>query len=162
VAIQAYLSSWDGLMGYAGLNNFYLYRRADSRRHQIVPWDEDNAFGPLDYPVDLYHGENVLMRRLMEREQWREAYYDAVLAAAASAEEAGEPQADAPGVLAGGWIEREILRLQDLVREAARADRVKPFTNEEFEDASAAMLRFARERGGIVRAEVARLRGARR
>ncbi|RPJ75873.1 MAG: hypothetical protein EHM24_03415, partial [Acidobacteria bacterium] len=99
---QAYLAEWDGLLGYAGLNNFYLYRRAGSHRFDIVPWDEDNAFGPLDYPLDSYHEGNVLMRRLMEREPWRDVYFSAVLAAAASAEEGREADPEAPGVLAGG------------------------------------------------------------
>jgi len=159
-ALQAYLSSWDGLLGYAGLNNFYLYRLANSRRHQTIPWDEDNAFGPLDYPVDANHEGNVLMRRLLERQSWRDTYFNGVLAAAASAEEGAEPVADEPGVLAGGWMEREILRLQGLVREPALTDRHKPFTNEEFEQASAAMLTFARQRGSFVRSEVARTRAA--
>lgn len=159
-AVQAYLSSWDGLLGYAGLNNFYLYRKADSRLFAIIPWDEDNAFGPLDYPVDANHQGNVLMRRLMERATWREVYFSAVLAAAASAEEGAEPVEDQPGVQANGWMEREILRLQDLVRASALADRFKPFTNDEFEQASAAMVTFARERGRFVRPEVERLRPA--
>jgi spore coat protein CotH len=161
-AVQAYVAEWDGLLGYAGLNNFYLYRLAASSRFSTIPWDEDNAFGPLDYPVDANHQGNVLMRRLMEREPWREAYYSEVLAAAASAEEGSEADPEAPGAAAGGWMEREIVRLQDLIRERALADRNKPFTTEEVQQASAAMLVFARERGRFVRSEVARLRSGRR
>ena len=161
-AVHAYVAEWDGLLGYAGLNNFYLYRLAASRRFSTIPWDEDNAFHALDYPVDANHEGNVLMRRLMEREAWRDAYYSAVLAAAASAEEGAEADPEAPGVLVGGWMDREIVRLQALVRERVLADRNKPFTTEEFEQASAAMVTFARERGRFVRSEVARLTAARR
>ena len=32
VAIQSALAEWDGLLGYAGLNNFYLYRQSNGRR----------------------------------------------------------------------------------------------------------------------------------
>ncbi|RPJ81568.1 MAG: hypothetical protein EHM13_10215, partial [Acidobacteria bacterium] len=63
-AAQAYVAEWDGLLGYAGLNNFYLYRLAASRRFSPIPWDEDNAFRALDYPVDSNLEGNVLMRRL--------------------------------------------------------------------------------------------------
>jgi spore coat protein CotH len=156
-AVQAYLAELDGFLGYAGLSNFYLYRPVNGRRFRIVPWDEDNAFFWARYPIDAGHAQNVLMRRLMERPAWREAYFAAVLAVAASAEEGAEEPPDTPGVLVGGWLEREAARLQALVREAALADRLKPFTNEEFEAASAAAVAFARERGAFVRSEVTRL-----
>ena len=70
-AIQSYLAELDGVLGFWGLANFYLYRPTGSLRHRIVPWDEDNAFFWSRYPVDMNQQANVLMRRLMERASWR-------------------------------------------------------------------------------------------
>ena len=51
VAAQNVLAQWDGIAGYAGVNNFYLYRFEDSMRSQFILWDEDNAFRALDFPM---------------------------------------------------------------------------------------------------------------
>jgi hypothetical protein len=156
-AIQAYLAEVDGLLGSWGLANFYLYRPSGSQRHLIVPWDEDNAFFWSGYPVDMNQQANVLMRRLMERPSWRQFYYDAMLGVAASVEEGAEPIPDWPGEMGGGWLEREISRLQDLVRNAALADPRTPWTNGEIQAAWDSMVAFARERGSFVRRDVARV-----
>jgi len=154
-AIQAYVAEIDGLLGSWGLSNFYLYRVSESTPYRIIPWDEDNAFSWSRHPVDMNQLPNVLMRRLMERPAWRQFYYDAVLAAAASAEEGGEALPDWPGEIAGGWLEREFARLQALVRNAALADTKRP-ADHDFDAASAALIAFARERGSFVRADVER------
>lgn len=163
-AIQAYLAEVDGLLGSWGLANFYLYRPTGSQRHLLVPWDEDNAFSGPDYPaqsksyypVDMNQQLNVLMRRLMERPSWRQFYYDAMLNVAASVEEGAEPIPDWPGEMGGGWMEREISRLQGLVREAALADPLKPWSNDEVQAAWDSMIAFCRERGAFARADIVR------
>jgi hypothetical protein len=157
VAIQSYVAEVDGLLGSWGLSNFYLYRVSAATPFRIVPWDEDNAFNSSRHPVDQNQLPNVLMRRLMERPSWRQFYYDTVLAAAASADEGGEPIPDWPGETGGGWLEREIARLQALVRNAALADTKKP-ADHDFDAASAALISFSRERASFVRADVERAR----
>jgi hypothetical protein len=157
-AIQTYLSEIDGLLGSWGLNNFYLYRRAGSQRHFVVPWDEDNAFFGSRYPVDPNQQANVLMRRLMERDTWRQFYYDAMLGVASSMEEGAEPIEGWPGEVGGGWLEREISRLRGLVHDAALADPRTPWTSGEVQAAWDSMVAFARERGSFVRPEIARVR----
>jgi spore coat protein H len=157
VAIQAYVSEIDGLLGSWGLSNFYLYRVTNSQPYRIVPWDEDNAFFWSRYPVDQNQQPNVLMRRLMERPSWRQFYYDTMLGVAASVEEGGEPIPDWPGELGGGWLEREITRLQGLVHDAALADPLKPWSNGDVQAAWDAMVAFARERGTFVRSDIARV-----
>jgi spore coat protein H len=156
-AIQAYMAEVDGLLGSWGLANFYLYRWGDSLQFKIVPWDEDNAFFWSGYPVDMNQQPNVLMRRLMERPSWKQYYYDAMLNVAASVDEGAEPIPDWPGELGGGWLEREIARLQALVRDAALADPLKPWTNGDVQSAWDSMIAFARERGTFVRSDVARV-----
>ena len=45
VAVENYLADADGLLGLWGMNNFYLYRFAETTRFQFIPWDKDVTFG---------------------------------------------------------------------------------------------------------------------
>jgi spore coat protein CotH len=143
VAAQNFAAQLDGILGYAGVNNFYVYRAERSPRSQFVAWDEDNAFFAPDYPILQGHERNVLMRRAMAVPELRALYFDSLLAAADAAE---------------GWLEEEIRRQRAMIREALQADDLKPFTNEQVADAEARLLEFARSRPAIVRRAVANLR----
>ncbi|RPJ59492.1 MAG: hypothetical protein EHM24_27865, partial [Acidobacteria bacterium] len=59
-AVQAYLAEWDGLFGSFGLNNFYLWREAAGGPFRVIPWDADNTFFRVDYPIDAEFGNHVL------------------------------------------------------------------------------------------------------
>jgi spore coat protein CotH len=144
-AVQAFIAEWDGVLGYAGVNNFYLYRFANASRSQFIAWDDDNAFKAPDFTIRQSHGENVLMRRAMEVPELRAAYFDALLASAAAATR-------------DGWLEAEVQAQQRLISESMRADDKKPFTNEEFETGMRELADFARRRAGIVGCEVARMK----
>ena len=150
VAAQNFLGQWDGILGYAGANNFYLYRPDDSVRFQFILWDEDNAFHALDYPVLEGHERNILMRRAMQVAELRAAYFDALLAAAASA----TVVADEDGV---GWLEHEIRRQRRLVAAALQADVFKPFPDAAVDRAADTLVEFARWRPAFVRCQVRRL-----
>lgn len=150
VAAQSFLAQWDGILGYAGVNNFYLYRFESSSRWQFILWDEDNAFHALDYPVLEGYERNVLMRRAMGMPELRAVYIESLLAAAASATERATPGGT-------GWLEREIQRQRRLIADALRSDVVKPFTNEQVETAEDALLNFARRRSEFVLCQAAGL-----
>jgi len=145
VAVQSFLAQWDGILGYAGANNFYLYRFEDSLRSQFIAWDEDNAFRAADFPILEGHDRNVLMRRAMNVPALRAAYFDGLRAAAASA---AEP--------AGGvsWLEQEIRLQRSLVDGAMQADVLKPYANEEYAGAADALVEFARLRPGMVLSQI--------
>jgi spore coat protein CotH len=144
VAVQAFLAEWDGVLGYAGVNNFYLYRGEEGSRSQFIPWDDDNAFRSVDFTILQGHQDNVLMRRAMQVPELRAAYFDALLSAAASATE-------------GGWLEQEVQQQSQLIAEVIRADERKFYTNAEFDAAIDDLVDFARRRPGIVRCEVAKI-----
>lgn len=144
VAIERFTSEIDGVLGNWAMNNFYVYRPAGSTRHQLIPWDRDNAFQAVDSSVMLGASDNVLMRRLLEHPDLR-AYYLGALEAVAGA---------------AGSLESDIVSRAGLIRAAAHADTSKPRTNEEFEEAVAFLRDFAQRRAGFVLAEVARLRSA--
>jgi spore coat protein CotH len=141
VAVQNFLAQWDGILGYAGANNFYLYRFENSSRVQFIAWDEDNAFRAPDFPILEGHERNTLMRRAMGVPELRAVYFDGLRAAAAAA---AEP--------AGGatWLEQEIQLQRSLVDGPMQADALKPYTNEQYAAAADALVEFARVRPGLV------------
>jgi hypothetical protein len=141
VAVQNFLAEIDGILGYAGLNNFYLYRFEGSQRSQFIAWDEDHAFWMAEFPVLYQHDSNVLMRRAMNVPELRAAYFAALQAAADSA---------------AGWLEQEVQQQRALVTDWMFADPVKPYSNDQFQADVDALVAFAQRRPGIVRCEVAR------
>jgi spore coat protein CotH len=160
VAIQSLLAEWDGMLGYAGVNNFYLYRFEKKTLSQFLVWDADNTFRAIDYSIVAGHDANVLMRRAMRIPALREVYFNTLLATAASIEQFSEEdaQADAKlGLAPRGWLEREIDRLWKQVQASARADTFDLAPYEDVEAAVAYMKQFSRERGPYVRCEVAKI-----
>jgi spore coat protein CotH len=143
VGASTFMAEWDGVFGYDGMNNFYLYRIGEQAR--LIPWDRDHAFRAVDYPLLAGVANNVLGRRMLEDPELRAAYVQAVSETSAAAE-------------ADGWLEREFTRQYTLIHDAALADPFKPATNEAFEAAFAELVAFARARGAFVQSELAPLR----
>ena len=141
IAAEAFMAEWDGILGYAGLNNFYLYRPATSGPARILPWDADHTFQAADYPLLAGALENVLMRRMLEDPVLRARYFELVLEAVDSAS-------------SGNWLADEITRDYQQIRDSVIADPFKPYTNEEFDAAFAELLAFARTRPGFVTSQV--------
>jgi spore coat protein CotH len=143
VGASTFMAEWDGVFGYDGMNNFYMYRVGE--RAHMIPWDRDHAFHAVDYPLLAGVANNVLGRRMLEEPELRAAYVQAVLEAKAAAE-------------GDGWLEREFTRQYALIYDAAIADPFKVATNEAFEQAFAELVAFARARGAFVQSELAPLR----
>ena len=141
IAAEAFMAEWDGILGYAGLNNFYLYRPATSAPARILPWDADHTFQAADYPLLAGAAENVLMRRMLEDPVLRERYFQLVLEAVSAAS-------------SGNWLVDEITRDYQQIRDSVLADPFKPYTNDEFDAAFAELLTFARTRPGFVTSQV--------
>jgi spore coat protein CotH len=165
LAIEAFLAENDGILGYAGMNNFYMYRFERSTRSQFLAWDKDNAFHSADFPILRNVGDNVLSRRTLNVEQFRNRYLDTLLDAVRSALEPEEAEdgagADGEPAAGPGWLEREVIRQYTQIRTLARSDTFKPYSNAEFEEAYLQLLEFARTRPAFVRAEVQAERGRR-
>jgi spore coat protein CotH len=154
VAAQAFIAECDGILGNWGANNHYVYRPPQRNLHQFIVWDASSSFQVLDYPIHAGHAESVLMRRAMLVPDLRDLYFGTVLEAAAF-----NDQTETEGQPGPGWLEREASRLLGLIQTAAYADTVKPYTNDEFDQAAAYMLTFARTRSQFVRGEATRLAG---
>jgi len=153
LAIENFLAENDGVLGYAGMNNFYFYRFEETTRHRFLVWDKDNNFWETSFPIKNRVDTNVLARRAMEIASYKTAYMTVLAAAAVSAL---EPLLDENGLVVDtrGWLEREVQRQLDQVRADVYADSKKPYTNERFEDEGAKVLDFARQRSGFVQAAV--------
>jgi len=159
-AIENFVAETDGILGGFGMNNFYFYRFERKNLHQFLVWDKDNTFGGLlptereriEYPILKGVSENVLARRAMAVPDLRNAYLDTLFRATQSA---GGP---------GGWLEQEIDREYNLIRQSALEDPNKrcpdaggghvPCTNTQFEAAIALLKRFARGRSEYVLREL--------
>jgi spore coat protein H len=147
VAAQNFVAQNDGFLGYAGMNNFYLYRLENAPKHVFLAWDEDNAFWGPEFPITMRHQENVLMSKAMEVPELRELYNDVLMEAVRLAEEPTGPDR-VP------WLEYEIRRQLDLVNGALRDDPARPYTMDEHDTSRVAVLIFARERSRNVREQL--------
>ena len=148
VAVETFLSESDGMLGFAGMANFYLYRSAGATRHRVIVWDKDRAFSEIDSPIMRRADENILVRRALAFDDLRTLYWNVLeQCARASLEE--------------NWLETEIIRASTLIDAAAREDPWKPVSNEVYTAAVAFLIDFARQRPEFVRQDVARERAIR-
>jgi spore coat protein CotH len=151
-AVENFLADYDGLLGYAGMNNFFLYRVRSNGVSTFIPWDKSEAFkngvfhtvvwNVFDIPESV---RNHLMDRAMTTQEIRDLYFDTLIACAVF-------------VSTDGWLDQEIRREYAQVRQAALEDTLKPYTNEEFEADVQMLLEFARLRSAVVVDEVLRRR----
>jgi spore coat protein CotH len=141
VAVETFLSEFDGLLGYAGLNNFYLYRPAGSTRHQFFPWDRDNAFQDVEASIFRRADENILVRRALTYPDLYSYYLDALEQTASAAAE-------------GSFLDNQIRAGAALIEADAAVDINTPYMQDERLNAIAYLLEFARRRPDIVRAQV--------
>ncbi len=150
VAAENFVAENDGWLGYAGMNNFYLYQFGDRPQFQVITWDKDNTFLQPDFPLFERADRNVLMRRALAIPALRQAYLDGLTAAAESTRE-GQSGDDA----GTGWLAREIDRLYALIAPAAREDANKPYATSDVESAVEGLRAFARARAAFVNCAVA-------
>ena len=160
VAVEVFVADYDGFIGNYGMNNFYAYRADPGTMFTLIPWDKSQAFlGGVNYSIwhNIADVQSSLHNRLMDRvlsdPDLNSLYLDTLLEIAKSA-------ADTTGSTDGrGWLEREIQREYDQIRDAALADPDKPYSNAEFEQAVNDVRTFAGLRGENVTREVNQARG---
>lgn len=156
VAVENFVADNDGFNGSWGMNNFYFYRFDNQKRFTFIPWDKSEAFkGGYTYSIwqnitDVPSAQrNRLMARVLNYQDLYNLYLDTLIDCVNSAE-------DTTGSADGkGWLEHEIQREYDQIRDAALADPDKPFTNAQFQQAIDDLFIFSHQRGDRVRREVA-------
>ena len=145
IAAENFLAENDGILGYTGMNNFYLYRFAGTTRQRLLPWDKDNTFLQTDFPITNRLEDNVLSRRLLAYDDLRTLYLDTLDQCARAAVE-------------DDWLVSEINRSTTLIADAAHADTRKLFSNDQFDAGVGFLNEFAALRPGFVAAAVAAAR----
>jgi spore coat protein CotH len=148
VAVESYLAEGDGVLGFNGMNNFYLYRMADTNRHRFFPWDKDSSFLSHDHSILYGTEENGIFRKAFAFDDLRDLYFQVLETAARSAVE-------------DNWLDAEIVRSAELVTSTVQEDTRKSFSTEAFFESIEMMRDFARRRSTYVLEQV-RLARARR
>lgn len=145
-AIQGFLAENDGLLGYAGLNNFYVYRLANTNRHRLFPWDEDFSFSFISSSL-LRRGEQpvVLFERAFAQPDYRQLFLDVA-------------EACAHDVTENGWLSSELERFVGLITPSVLEDARKQFSNEAYFAEIDFIREFAATRTQYVLKEIAQLR----
>jgi spore coat protein CotH len=146
-AVEAFLVDYDGLVGYKGMANFYLYRPEDSTRAIFIPWDKDQTFFVANRDTGHGLGANELLRRAIDVPELHTVYLDTLEATARLAEERGEGAS-------AGWLEAEIVRALDQIRSASLADPGRWFGVDDIQAERERLIEFARTRPGFVRCQV--------
>jgi spore coat protein H len=144
VAIESFLAENDGILGHAGMNNFYLHRQTTSLPHRLVVWDKDNTFLYSGMDVLARSEENEVMRRALRIPDFRNLFLQTLEACAREASD--------------GWWEAMLNRFASLIDAAVRADTRKRFSNEEFDSAMAHIRNFLATRPAFVLQQVEKLR----
>jgi spore coat protein CotH len=147
VAIEAFVVEDDGVNGYAGMNNFYLYRSPGSVRHRLFPWDKDQAFHVIDRSVLARTEENELLRRALSYPDLKDRYLQVLEQCARRAQD-------------DEWLAAAVESAVTMIAPAARMDVRKQYSNDEFDEAVAFLRQFARDRSALVLAEIAAIRGS--
>ena len=145
VALETFLSENDGVLGFAGMANFYLYRGLGTDQHRLIVWDKDHTFTAIDSSILLRADENILFSRALAFDDLRALYLDVLERCARSAVE-------------DNWLEGEIGRASALIDTAAHDDVWKPYANDVYDAAVEFLKRFARQRPAFVLQQVARER----
>ena len=146
LAIESWVSERDGLTGQWGMNNFYLYRPAQSPQFQFIPWDKDGAFVNLDRSVLQDLDRNVLVRRLLGIPRFAEYFLKKL----------EEISLDHGGP--GNWMARSAQRHYELIRAAVAQDANKRVTANEFELAATHVRYFIDNRPDLVTEQLGQLR----
>ncbi|MFO0508789.1 MAG: CotH kinase family protein [bacterium] len=154
-ATEEVLAQWDGILGGSGMNNIYLYRRADGSRALPLVWDQDGAFTDDNWSVWNETEQNILFRRALTFPEWKRRFTDALeqSAAALGAED--------------GWMQQEVEKIYQQIRPAVYEDPVRlcrvpdapggigNCTLAMFEDSVAGLRSFALRRRSVVQQQLA-------
>lgn len=120
LATENALAETDGFLGYAGMNNFYLYQYGGQKKFVLIPWDKDTSFGAPEFPI-LYNVEsNVLTRKLLADPARKQVYNTAARRAVDS-------------FVNTAFLGPKLEQAYSQIREAVIADTKKPQPNNEFE-----------------------------
>jgi spore coat protein CotH len=142
VGVENYLGENDGWTGFDGMNNFYVYRPANSIRNVVLTWDKDQSFIFRDQTIFRGFDENEVLKRVNANPELRAMFLDAMESYANTA-------------LEGDWFANELERIIALIQPVVYEDPKKQFPNENFDKTIADVRDFMVVRPPFVKSEVA-------
>jgi hypothetical protein len=147
IAIENFMSEWDGFAGNYGMNNFFVHRPEGTTKLQILPWDRDSAMLDPNSSIFFHNDENVLVRLALSFSDLREQYLTVLENCARS-------------VIEDDWFERQAADTSAFITDAAHEDARKPYTNEEFDAEVQFIKDYTRLRPAEVLNQVAKARAS--
>ena len=110
LAVESYLAEFDGFLSDYGVNNTFFYRFKGKNLGMFIPKDRDNTFTNITHPMFANANANVLVKRCLANAELREFLFSEVMRAAS--------------ITGGldGWMDKELVRLADLLRPHVYAD----------------------------------------
>jgi hypothetical protein len=147
VAIESFLTEIDGILGDWGMNNFYLYGFHNSTRHVVLPWDKDESFSDIGASIWQNANQNVIFSRAMESPELKALFLDVL-------------DDCAQRVAADDWLLNQINASVALITDAAHADPLKSFSNDDYDAGIEFLRQFALQRPQLVLGQTAAERGA--
>jgi hypothetical protein len=165
LGIENFLAEEDGLTGFYGPNNFDFYRFENTNLFQFLPWDKSNTFWESpSYSIfrNIEDGQenhrNRLVLRAFQFPELRELYLNTLLECADSILQAPvvtPTPSPTPGPTIG-WLEFQVTRMADQIRDANYADPSREaYTNADWDESIRFLTNWAQTRSDIVRAQVA-------
>lgn len=146
VAIEAYTSENDGILGAWGVNNHYWYRPGSSAPYQFIPWDRDLTFEFADRSIFNGVDQNEILKRALAQPDLREKFLLAVETCLTVATESD-------------WFVNELERIITLITPVVEQDTKKHEPDiQDYFNGLQHMREFAALRPEFVRAELARSR----
>lgn len=120
LATENALAENDGFLGYAGMNNFYLYQYGGQSKFVLVPWDKDTSFTAPEWPILQNVSTNVLAQKLLADPAKKQVYQDALKRAVNN-------------YVTTAFLGPKLEQAYTQIREAVIADNKKPYSNDAFE-----------------------------
>jgi spore coat protein CotH len=120
IAVENAVAESDGMLGYAGMNNFFMYQFAGQNKFIVLPWDKNNSFNAPEWPLFIRVDDNVLAKKLMANPTHRQFYVDQVKRAVDS-------------YVNTAYLGPKLEALYTQIREAVIADTKKPYSTNDFE-----------------------------
>ena len=120
IAVENAVAESDGFLGYAGMNNFFLYQFTGQNKFIVLPWDKNNSFNNPEWPLFMRVDDNVLSKKLLANPTNRQFYVDQVKRAVNN-------------YVNTAYLGPKLEALYTQIREAVIADTKKPYSTNDFE-----------------------------
>jgi spore coat protein CotH len=122
MAVENAIAEHDGFVGEFGMNNFFLYQPAGTKKFVLIPWDKDAAFTSTDWPVMQRLDTNELTKRLIADPALKSYYLSQVKAITNS-------------FVTPAFLNGKIDSVYAVFKDAAFADTKKPYSNADVDNA---------------------------